>query len=96
MKTIIAATALAAFATAPLALAETGMGFSDIDANGDGALTLAEIQAVNPDVTEAKLSAYDTNGDMQLSQAEFDAWKAEKTAGDKGEDDAMSSGDDRY
>lgn len=75
MKKLIIATALAGFAVAPMALAGD-KSFADIDTNGDAMLSLAELQAVKPEMTEAKMAKYDTDGDAMISEAEFDAWKA--------------------
>ena len=41
-------------------------------------LSLAEVQAAKPDVTAEKFAVYDADSNGELSQAEYDAWKAAK------------------
>ena len=41
------------------------------DANGDGVLTIEEVQAVLPDMDADTFSAMDANGDGALDQAEI-------------------------
>lgn len=43
------------------------------DANGDGVLTLDEVQAVMPEVTAKAFSAMDLNADGALDAAEVEA-----------------------
>ncbi|MEQ9504690.1 MAG: hypothetical protein RLO80_00365 [Hyphomonas sp.] len=81
MKKIVAVTALAAALAAPVALADHHGGkktFADLDADASGAVTLAEIQAVKPEMTEEKFAKYDTDASGDISEAEYDAWKASK------------------
>ena len=47
-----------------------GAGVADLDANGDGLLRVAEVQAVYPDVTAEQYSAMDLNADGALDDAE--------------------------
>lgn len=42
-----------------------------LDADGDGFMSLADIQGVHPDFTAVGFEAIDTNGDRRLSYAEF-------------------------
>ena len=44
---------------------------TEIDANGDGALTMDELLAVYPDMTEAQFTEADTNADGLISEAEL-------------------------
>jgi len=44
---------------------------SSADANGDGVLTIEEVQAVLPEVDADGFSAMDTNGDGALDEAEI-------------------------
>ncbi|WP_170335710.1 hypothetical protein [Ruegeria arenilitoris] len=44
---------------------------SSADANGDGVLTIEEVQAVLPDVDADGFSAMDANGDGALDEAEI-------------------------
>ena len=47
-----------------------GAGVADLDANGDGLLSVTEVQAVYPDVTAEQYSAMDLNADGALDDAE--------------------------
>ncbi|MEO1678531.1 MAG: EF-hand domain-containing protein [Pseudomonadota bacterium] len=47
--------------------------FSEIDANGDGALTRDEMQSFGRARAQARLAAADTNGDGTLTRAELTA-----------------------
>lgn len=62
---LLAALCLPAFAM--------GAGVADLDANGDGLLSIAEVQAVYPDVTADQFVAMDTNADGALEEAEVQA-----------------------
>lgn len=46
---------------------------TEADANGDGLLTLDEVQAVMPEVTAESFSAMDLNADGALDAAEVEA-----------------------
>ncbi len=61
-------TALAATGLATAALASTA-----VDANGDGMLTIEEVQAAFPEVGADTFSAMDTNADGALDSAEVAA-----------------------
>jgi hypothetical protein len=45
--------------------------FAAADADGDGAVSLAEAQALFPDMTEEDFAAADGDGDGALSEDEF-------------------------
>lgn len=47
-----------------------GAGAAEVDANGDGILSVAEVQAVYPDVTPDQFSAMDLNADGALDDGE--------------------------
>lgn len=47
-----------------------GAGAAELDANGDGILSVAEVQAVYPDVTPDQFSAMDLNADGALDDGE--------------------------
>ncbi|APE43767.1 hypothetical protein BOO69_10340 [Sulfitobacter alexandrii] len=47
-----------------------GAGAAEMDANGDGLLSVTEVQAVYPDVTAEQYSAMDLNADGALDEAE--------------------------
>ncbi len=53
--------------------AGAGLAATAADANGDGLLTLDEVQAVMPEVTAAAFSAMDLNADGALDAAEVEA-----------------------
>lgn len=67
-KFIALALGLGALASAGFAQTAT-----EIDANGDGLMSMGEVQAVFPDVTEEQFSMADTNGDGALDDAEMAA-----------------------
>ena len=50
-----------------------GQGATEIDANGDGLLSIAEVQAVYPDVTAEQFSSMDLNADGALDDDEVQA-----------------------
>ncbi|WP_299874999.1 hypothetical protein [uncultured Sulfitobacter sp.] len=62
--------ALTLFLAPSLALAMTA---AEVDANGDGLLSVAEVQAVFPDVTAEQFSAMDLNADGGLDDGEVEA-----------------------
>jgi hypothetical protein len=66
---------LAVIATTALCVPAFAMGQSatQIDANEDGVLTLVEVQAVYPDMSEDQFIAVDVNGDGVLEDAEVRA-----------------------
>lgn len=47
-----------------------GAGVAELDSNGDGLLSVTEVQAVYPDVTAEQFSAMDLNADGALDDAE--------------------------
>ena len=53
-----------------LLLPASAFAATEIDANGDGMLTLEEVQTVYPDVTAESFSAMDVNADGSLDEAE--------------------------
>jgi hypothetical protein len=65
----------AAIAATALCLPAFAMGQSAVeaDANADGVLSLAEVQAVYPDMTEEQFVTADLNGDSVLEDAEITA-----------------------
>ena len=64
------AAALTAFCLPAYAM---GAGVADLDSNGDGLLSVTEVQAVYPDVTAEQYSAMDLNADGALDDAEVTA-----------------------
>jgi hypothetical protein len=65
----------AAIAATALCMPAFAMGQSatQVDANEDGVLSLAEMQAVYPEMTEEQFMAVDLNGDSTLEDAEVKA-----------------------
>ncbi len=61
---------LAILATVTLGVPALAHAQSSADANGDGVLTIEEVQAVLPDLDADTFSAMDANGDGALDQAE--------------------------
>jgi hypothetical protein len=83
MKSLLAATTVALFAAPALAQTPTTAPqpkpmaeeiFAKHDADKDGALSLAEVQAADAKVTQADFDKYDTDKNKALSQAEFSKW----------------------
>lgn len=56
-----------------LALSGAVSAATDADANGDGVLTIEEVQAAMPDVSTEAFNAMDTNADGALDAAEVEA-----------------------
>ncbi len=71
MKKLSLTVAALAWAVTP-ALA-MGQGAVEVDANGDGLLTIQEVQAVFPSVTAEGFSAMDANADGALDDSEIKA-----------------------
>ncbi|MEP4195715.1 MAG: hypothetical protein ABJL99_08790 [Aliishimia sp.] len=68
--TIHATLAALLLSTSAYAMSETA---SAVDANGDGVLTIDEVQAVYPDVSSDGFSAMDLNADGALDSSEVTA-----------------------
>ena len=66
-------TKLATLALMAVTVPALAMAQSSADANGDGVLTLDEVQAVYPDVTAEQFSAMDLNADGALDDSEVQA-----------------------
>ena len=66
MKTILTTAAL-------VALAAPAFAQSEMDMDGDGNVSLEEIQATYPELTEEQFTAMDTDTDGVLSEAELQA-----------------------
>ncbi|KCZ92729.1 hypothetical protein [Hyphomonas johnsonii] len=100
MKKTIAYTALAMLLAAPVALAGNDTALADVDTDMNGYLSLEEVQAADDTVTAETFAEYDVNGDAQLSDVEFESWKAVKKAEEAGDaledaaDDAADAMDD--
>ncbi|MEM7521784.1 MAG: hypothetical protein AAF307_12200 [Pseudomonadota bacterium] len=72
MTKMIRLTAFALTASCVPAFA-MGAGAAEVDANGDGILSVAEVQAVFPDVTTEQFAAMDLNADGALDDGEVQA-----------------------
>ncbi|WP_299042318.1 hypothetical protein [uncultured Tateyamaria sp.] len=70
MTKIASLTFVAAMAIPALAM---GQGAADLDTNGDGVLTIDEVQASFPDVTSDTFTAMDLNADGALDANEVAA-----------------------
>ncbi|WP_118133397.1 hypothetical protein [Oceanicella sp. SM1341] len=81
MKFAIATTA-AALALGVTAAGAADWSFEDADANGDGALTLEEVQVIYPSVDEIQFNTYDGNADKVLDQNEFVSLKQAMSTND--------------
>lgn len=71
MKTILTTTATVLALAAPSWAASV----SALDANGDGLVTLDEVQAVSPEITLEEFASVDANADGSLSDEEIAAAK---------------------
>jgi hypothetical protein len=69
-KHLTSLAALAALITPALAM---GASATEVDANGDGLLTIEEVQAVYPDVSAETFSAMDADADGALNDEEVKA-----------------------
>jgi len=58
---------------AAVLLATPVVAMSEVDSDGDGFLTLAEMQAAYPDMSEEMFTAIDTNGDGVVNAEEMAA-----------------------
>lgn len=70
MRTVLAA--IAVLTLTATAHAQTP-DFATADADGNGVVTVEELKAVMPDVSEDKVKAADKNGDGQLDETEYNA-----------------------
>jgi hypothetical protein len=69
-KTLLSLAALGFVITPAIAMSAGAM---DADANGDGMLSIDELQAVHPDITAENFSAMDANADGALDADEVKA-----------------------
>ncbi|MED5548325.1 MAG: hypothetical protein VX529_03120 [Pseudomonadota bacterium] len=72
-KTVLIASVAALGLAAPVFAQDTT--FADADTDMSGGLSLAEVQAIAPDVTSEGFDAYDADADGELNEDEFDTWK---------------------
>lgn len=93
MKTLFTTAAVAALTTTAAFAQEADVSFADVDANADGKLSVEEVQAVAPDVTEDEFASYDADADGYLQEPEFDTWLV-AYAGPDHDDPAGDDGDD--
>jgi hypothetical protein len=63
-----------------LAGAATAADFTEVDADANGLVSLQEVQAIAPDVTEDEFSSYDGDADGSLNEDEFATWDAAANA----------------
>jgi hypothetical protein len=69
-KFLISTVSAVAFAGAAMATP-----FEEVDVDGDGEVSLEELQAVDPNVTEAEFTLYDTDLSGALDEEQYDAWR---------------------
>lgn len=69
-KFIVLVLGLGALANSAIAMGEA---VAELDANGDGMLSVSEVQAAYPDISVETFSAVDTNSDGALDGAELTA-----------------------
>lgn len=74
LKRIASLTSVAALLSGA-ALAGQDNGLSEYDIDGDGQLSLREVQIAKPDVTEDQFNQYDADGSGYLNKEEFTEWK---------------------
>lgn len=87
MKILLASATLAVFAAPALAQQPTAQPaqpaaedkFTKHDANKDGSLQLAEVQAADAKVTQSDFDKYDADKSKSLSKVEFQKWAEAKT-----------------
>lgn len=77
MKTFLIS-GVSALALAGMALA---VPFEEADTDGDGQISLSEVQAIDPATTEAEFTLYDVDLDGGLDEDEYAAWRV-ATQGD--------------
>jgi hypothetical protein len=76
-KIALGIAALSFAAAVPVMAQETAaMAFADIDTDGDGVITLAELQVAWPDFLEEDFTAADTDASGGFSEEEYTAWWA--------------------
>jgi Ca2+-binding EF-hand superfamily protein len=73
MKKTLLIAAATLFGAATPAMAAT-ITFEEVDADSNGEVSLTEIQAVAPDVTEDRFDTFDHDDDGALSETEFRVW----------------------
>ena len=66
--------ALAMTASAACAQDSSSGGFSVLDTDGSGGVSLSELQAAGATITEETFALYDTDGSGELSADEYAAW----------------------
>jgi hypothetical protein len=86
-KTVLIASVAAFGLAAPVFAQDTT--FADADTDMSGGLSLAEVQAIAPDVTSDGFDAYDADADGELNEDEFETWQMANPG-----DDSESETDD--
>ena len=89
-KTVLIASVAAFGLAAPVFAQDTT--FADADTDMSGGLSLAEVQAIAPDVTSEGFNAYDADADGELNEDEFDTWKMANP--EESSEDASTDEDD--
>lgn len=65
---------IAAFGLAATSAGAQGADFASLDIDVSGGLSLAEAQAIAPDLSADDFAQFDADGSGELSQEEFAAW----------------------
>jgi len=78
-----------------LALAGTAFAapFEDADADGDGVVSLSEVQAIDSATSEAEFTLYDVDLDGGLDEDEYATWRVATQGEDEAADDAGDDAD---
>ena len=63
-----------ALCAAAFAQSDTDSGFSALDTDGSGGVSLSELQAAGANVTAETFAMHDTDGSGELSAEEYAAW----------------------
>lgn len=66
-------TKFAAATSLAMLLPVMGSAMTEMDTDGDGMLSMSEVQAAHPDMTEEQFNEADTNGDGMLDEMEVQA-----------------------
>ena len=93
MKTLfITAAAVAGLSGAAFAQ-DVELNFDELDTNGDGGVSLQEVQAADPEVEATDFNAFDRDYDAKLDETEFDAWKQAREDAEIGDQPGSEPGD---
>ncbi len=86
-------TAVAAVFGASAAFAADVPLFSEMDAAGEGQVSLEQMQEHDPSITAEAFAGYDADGDGYLDAGEYSAWAADASAPVTGQGDVDLGGE---